>query len=330
MNKLITMVCAAVLLLVFGFYMCSFQVRSTELAVLKTFGKFKEHDIKTEAGLYAKWPWPIQSVVITDNRMRILADTYEETQTRDSQNIMVTTYTVWKIDEDNPYKFHIANSNERDARDKLRNLVQAQKKIVVAQHDLADLVNTDVTKFKFDEIEDELLEGIVAIAKEVYGIEVKATGIRRLSFPKSVSEQIFDRMKTREEEKAAKYETEGAAEAQAIVARASAVSRNILAVSDRLAEQIRAEANAEVGEYYKEFDEHQELRLFLDRLEASVRALEERTTLILGPEGIAPFGLDLGGGGIMPQLGRRTSAKPVPEPVGQKTGQERTKTASSD
>ncbi len=36
-----------------------------------------------------------------------------------------------------------------------------------------------------------------------------------------------------------------------------------------------------MGEYYKEFDEHAELRLFLDRLEATVRALHERTTIIL-------------------------------------------------
>lgn len=291
MNKVMTIMGAGVLLLVFGFYMCSFQVRSTEIAVLKTFGKFEKGDIKTEAKLYRKWPWPIQTVVITDNRIRILEDTYEETQTRDSQNIMVTTYTCWKIDKDNPYKFHITNnSSKKNAEIKLRNLIQAQKKIVVAQHNLADFVNTDASKFKFDEIEAELLARTVAVAKKEYGIDVQAMGIRRLSFPKSVSEQIFDRMKTREEGKAATYETEGEAQAQAIVANASAIRRNILAVADRLAAQIRAEANEQVGEYYKEFDEHIELRLFLDRLEATVASLRERTTIILDAA-IAPFNL---------------------------------------
>jgi membrane protease subunit HflC len=291
MNKLTTIVGAAVLLLVFVFYMCSFQVRSTEIAVLKTFGKFDENDIKTEPQLYGKLPWPIESVVITDNRTRVLKDTYEETPTRDSQNLMVTTYTCWRIDKDNPYKFHIANSSsEEKAEEKLRNLVQAQKKIVIAQHDLSDLVNTDPTKFKYDQIEQELMERTVAIARDEYGIDIQAMGIRRLSFPKSVSEKIFDRMKAHEQSKAAKYETEGEAEAQAIVAEASAVSRNIVAVADRLAEQIKSEAKAEVGEYYKEFDEHAELRLFLDRLEATVRALQERTTIILD-SGTAPFNL---------------------------------------
>ncbi|MCH8881759.1 MAG: hypothetical protein IID34_17975 [Planctomycetes bacterium] len=291
MNKLTTIVGSAVLLLVFVFYMCSFQVRSTEIAVLKTFGKFEENDIKTEPQLYFKWPWPIQSVVVTDNRTRVLKDTYEETPTRDSQNLMVTTYTCWRIDEKSPYKFHIANSSsEKKAEAKLRNLVQAQKKIVIAQHDLSDLVNTDPNKFKFDQIEQELLARTKTTALEEYGIEIQAMGIRRLSFPKSVSEKIFERMKAHEQKKAAKYETEGEAQAQAIVAEASAVSRNILAVADRLAEQIKAEAKAEVGEYYKEFDEHAELRLFLDRLEATVRALQERTTIIMD-SAFAPFNL---------------------------------------
>ncbi len=291
MNKVITFAGAVVLLLVFAFYMCSFKVRSTEIAVLKTFGRFEKADIKTEPGLYRKWPWPIQTKVVTDNRVRILKDTYEETQTRDSQNIMVTTYTAWKIDASNPYQFHIANaSSEKAAAKKLRSLIQAQKKVVVAQHDLADFVNTDVSKFKFDQIEDELLQATKAIAKREYGIDIKAMGIRRLSFPKTVSEQIFDRMKTREEEKAAKYQSEGEAEAQAIRARASAISRNILAVAERLGKEIRAEADAEVGEYYKEFDKHVELRLFLDQLEATVRSLRERSTLILDRP-LAPFNL---------------------------------------
>ena len=175
MNKLTTIVGLAVLLLVFGFYMFSFQVRSTEIAVLKTFGEFDENDIKTEPRLYFKWPWPFESVVVTDNRTRVLKDTYEETPTRDSQNLMVTTYTCWRIDEKNPYKFHIANgSSEKKAEDKLRNLIQAQKKIVIAQHDLSDLVNTDPSKFKFDQIEQELLERTAKTAREEYGIDIQA------------------------------------------------------------------------------------------------------------------------------------------------------------
>lgn len=289
-NKLTTIIGGIGLVAIFAVYMCSYQVRFTEVAVLKTFGEFTDKDIKTEPGLYFKWFWPIQSKVITDKRVRVLEDTYEETQTRDSKNILLTTYVCWKVDEQNPYEYHVAARNDEDRLENLRTLVRDQKKLVVAQHDLADFVNTDPQRFKFDAIEQEMLERISAVASAQYGIQVTDLGIRLLSFPKNVTEKVFESMKKNEEKKAARARTEGEAEAQDIRARASAISENILAVAERLAEGIEAEANREVGEYYKEFASNVELRLFLDQLEATREALRERTTLVLD-SAIAPFGL---------------------------------------
>ena len=82
----------------------------------------------------------------------------------------------------------------------------------------------------------------------------------------------------------------GGAQGQAIWVNDSAIRCNIRAVADRVAEQSRAKANEQVGEYYKEFDEHVDLRLFLDRLEATVSSLRERTTIIMDTA-IAPFNL---------------------------------------
>ncbi len=279
MNKLITIIGAAFLLLIFVTYMCTFQVRSTEVAVLKTRGKFTQDNVITEPGLKWKAPWPFQSVVITDKRVRVLEDTYEETQTKDSQNILVTTYTCWKVGD--AYKFHITSASERDASTKLKTMIQSEKKSVLAQYTLSDLVNTDKEAFRFEEIERTLRDRVNAIAQEQSGIEVVDLGIRRLSFPKNVTEEIFNRMKKREESKAAKFQAEGQADAQAIVARASAISENILAVSNRLADEIKADAQKKVGEYYTKFDKNPELRLFLDRVEAARRILKDRSTIIL-------------------------------------------------
>ena len=45
--------------------------------------------------------------------------------------------------------------------------------------------------------------------------------------------------------------------------------------------EIEAEAQRVVSGYYKEFDQHPELRIFLDKLRTVAEALRERTTLIL-------------------------------------------------
>ncbi len=54
-----------------------------------------------------------------------------------------------------------------------------------------------------------------------------------------------------------------------------------MAAVRRKVAQVEAEAQQVVSEYYKEFDQHPELRIFLDDLRAAEAALRDRTTLIL-------------------------------------------------
>ncbi len=289
MGRLKTVLGAVVLLIIFALYMCTFRVRFSEMAVLKTLGKFTQQSIIDKPGLYLKWPL-IQSVVTTDARIRTLTDTYEESQTSDRKNIMATTYVCWRVDPGNPYKYHIASPDDKKAESNLKSIVQNKKKGVIAQYKLSALVNTNPDDLKFAEVEQKLRDEIEGQAKEMYGIDVVQVGIRRLSFPEGITEQVFESMKAKEEQDATKIKTEGQAIAQETRARASAMRENILAVADRLSKEIEAEANREVASYYKEFDKNVELRLFLDQLEATKNVLKERTTLVLDTA-IAPFGL---------------------------------------
>ncbi len=45
--------------------------------------------------------------------------------------------------------------------------------------------------------------------------------------------------------------------------------------------EIEASAQRVVSEYYKEFDKHPELRIFLDKLRTYANALRSRTTIII-------------------------------------------------
>ena len=57
-----------------------------------------------------------------------------------------------------------------------------------------------------------------------------------------------------------------------------------MAAARKKAAQIETEAQAVVSGYYKEFDKHPELRIFLDTLRTVAEALKQRTTLILDTE----------------------------------------------
>ena len=56
----LTLVIGILLLIIFGLWLVVFQVRTTEVAVVTTFGKPTRP--LTEPGAYFKWPRPIQRV----------------------------------------------------------------------------------------------------------------------------------------------------------------------------------------------------------------------------------------------------------------------------
>lgn len=279
MKNLGTIVAAVILAIVLVLYMCTFQVRYTEVAIKKTWGK-PDKDAITEPGLYFKWPRPVQSTVVYDKRIRILEDRTEETRTIDGRNLLLTTFTLWRIQD--PAKFHTNfPMGVEDGEKKLRTTIVTQKHAVTGRRHFSDFVSTDPAKRKIRQIEREIKEAVAKDSAEQYGIEVVDFGIKKLGLPQSVTTAIFESMRSHEEAKAGRYTAEGVATAAKILADARAAEERIMAEVDRKVAQIHTEAERVVSEYYKEFDEHPELRIFLDALRTAKKALQERTTLIL-------------------------------------------------
>ena len=279
MKNLGTIAAAVVLAVVLALYMCTFQVRFTEVAIKKTWGKPAKEAI-TEPGLYFKWPTPIQTVVRYDQRIRMMEDRTEETRTVDGKNLVLSTFTLWRISD--PSRFHTNfPTGVEDGERKLRTTVITHKHAVIGQRGFDEFVSTDPAKRKLREIESAIQTAVAKDVGEEYGIEVVGFGIKKLGLPQSVTTSIFESMKSHEQAKAAKYLAEGDASAADIVANAKATKERIMAAARKKAAQIETEAQAVVSGYYKEFDKHPELRIFLDKLRTVAEALKQRTTLIL-------------------------------------------------
>ena len=92
-KQLPSLMVGLILVLTLGLYMVGFTVRTTEVAIIKTFGKAEPQDVITEPGFRWKWPSPIQQVVKYDNRIRVFNDTFEETTTGDKKNLIVTAFS---------------------------------------------------------------------------------------------------------------------------------------------------------------------------------------------------------------------------------------------
>ena len=279
MKNLGTILAAVFLGLVLVLYMCTYQVRSTEVAIEKTWGKVSQDAVRSP-GLKFKWPAPIQSVVIYDQRTRILEDRTEETRTEDGKNLLITTYTLWRIAD--PVTFHTNfPGGVEDAKSKLRTTVVSTKHAVIGRRKFEEFVSTEPEERKLREIENQIRDTVAASARKEYGIEIVGFGIKKLGLPQSVTATIFDNMKSNELKKAARYQAEGKARATEILADARASRDRILAAARKKVAAIESEAQRVVSGYYKEFDEHPELRIYLDKLRTNKEALRKRTTLFM-------------------------------------------------
>ncbi len=307
MRNLPTLLAATVVVLILGFYMCTFQVRFTEVAILKTFGE-KSGDTLDDPGLYAKWPWPIQSVVKFDTRIRVLEDRTEETITADSKNVIVTTTTFWTVED--PYLFHKRFERDQDGEKQLRNAIRSRKKAVIGQYDFSNFVSTNPQDRKLREAEQNMLEPVREVWRDEYGVNVKYFGITKLTLPESATKAIFGSMKKAQQNKAQNYEAEGNAQAAQIIASARATEQRIMAVAQRKADEIRNEGQKKVSEIYSQFQEHPELRIFLDKL-AALQSLRE-STVILTRENTPVDLFSLDDGATLSDLDFNLTADPKP------------------
>ncbi len=257
-----------------------YQLEFTEFALVKRFGKtVTSLDGATDAGLHFKWPWPIERCVKYDARTNVFEDAYGQLATFDDKNIMVTMYCAWRIKD--ATKFHRQIERKDKAESSLRRLLRAEKKNVITQHRMSELVNTDPNAMQIAQIEQEILVPMQQRADEDYGIEIVRVGIKSLGLTKSVSNQVIANMKKDREKKVSSYESQGKAIATAIRERAKADSDLILAFATRKAQDIRSEGARASAQYYSMFNEEPQLSMFLRSLESLKKELNSKSILIL-------------------------------------------------
>jgi membrane protease subunit HflC len=247
-------------------------------------------DVKTEAGPYFKWPWPIQRIQVLDNRIHMVSMPSEEMPTKGGKNIIVTNTVGWRIAE--PYLYSNSNGSLEDAEENLKRLVRGKQNAVIANYEFGDFVSINPDELQYDMIESEILAAIKEEARANYGIDIRFLGFRRLALPEQITEKVFNAMREERNAEAARYSAAGASEAARIIAEANSIADTIIDFAKRKAADIVAEGERRAAEYNKEFGktpEYQELAMFLLQMEYLGEILKDRTTVIFDHE--PPFHL---------------------------------------
>jgi modulator of FtsH protease HflC len=277
------------LLLLFLAPMFCFQVRTTESAVVTTFGSYSAGSAKTEPGLYFRLPPPIQKVYKFDNRLRNFERKFETTTTKDGKNLLITVYVGWSITDPKIFLERL-NGDPANAEQSLEGLVRNAKNAVVGMFNFSDLVSADPTQAKFDAVEDEMLKAIKDSAKATYGVGVKMVGIKQLGLPESITGKVFERMRAERERLVKKYTGEGQSRAIEIKSEADRKRSELLAEADADSLRMKGDAEAAAAPYYKVLEQDPQLAHILLELNALRDTIKDKTTLILD-ENTPPYDL---------------------------------------
>lgn len=276
----LNMTIGALLIVVFGLLLFLFQVRTSEVAVVTTFGK-PTRPIP-DPGLYVKAPWPIQKVHKLDKRIQNFESDFNETFTSDGITLLVNVYGGWRITDPAAFFPQFRGGSVDAAQARLVEIVRDAKNAVVGKHAFSDFISTDEKKLKFAQIESEILDLVrQRLAATKYGVSVEFLGIKKLGLPESVTQNVFERMQSERQVLVSRIESEGSSQAEMIRAAANRDAAKLISDADAEATRIRGEGEAEAAKSFSVLNQDPALANFLQRLTGLEMFLRERTTLIL-------------------------------------------------
>ena len=273
----ISLAVGVILLLIFVALIFCFQVRSTEMAVVTTFGRFSR--AVADPGLYFRLPQPFQKIYKFDQRLQVFERKYEQNFTRDKKTPVVSVFVGWRIADARAF-LELHNGDIGKAEAALESIVRDAKNSVLGRHDFSELVSPDPAQVHFDLIESEMKETMAVNALKSAGIKVELVGIKQLGLPESLTAKVFDRMKTEREKLVKSYIAEGEAEATKIKSGAERERQELLAKANRDAQILLGEAEAKATESYKVLNQEPEFAEFLLKLRG-LEQFKDRSTLIL-------------------------------------------------
>jgi modulator of FtsH protease HflC len=270
-----------------------YVVDQRQFGVLYSFGQIKE--VITEPGLRFKLPQPFQNVVFLDRRVLTL-DSPEtgSIQTAEKKNLVVDWLVKWRIAD--PKQFIRNNSggaNISTAEQRLTSVVQDALNSEVTKRTVKDVLSTDRDKIMLG-VQQRLVDDA-----KTFGIEIVDVRIKRVDFPASVADSVYQRMKSERQQVANELRSTGGAEGEKIRADADRQRDVLVAEAYRDAQKVKGEGDAKAATLYAEaFGRDPQFAQFYRSLDAYKASFSKKSdVLVLDPNSSEFFKTMRNGGG---------------------------------
>jgi membrane protease subunit HflC len=252
-----------------------FVVDQRQIAVVKTFGEIRE--VITEPGLNFNLPM-VQTVSILDKRIQTLDSPETRTIfTAEKKSLVVDWLVKWRIRDAKQY---IRNNgvDQRNLEGRLAAVVQAAFNEEITKHTVRGVLAEDRSA-----IMRSVQERLAGETRD-FGIEVVDVRIKRVDFVASITDAVYQRMKSERKKVANQLRAAGKAEQESIQADADKQRAVIVAEAQVDAQKTKGEADAQATALYAEaFGRDARFASFYRSLEAYRASFHKSDVVVVDP-----------------------------------------------
>ncbi len=270
--KAISIIFVALIVLVVG-SSSIYVVPETQSAVKLRFGELIQNDITP--GLHFKAPM-IDDIKKFDVRVLTLDVPTREYLTIEKKPLEVDSFVTWQIE--NVAKYYKSTSGEEG-----RAVSLLSSRIDNGLRDQFGVRTMhEVISGQRDELMLELTKAMSLVAEEEFGIKIVDIRIKGIDLPKSVSGDVYRRMRTEREKEAQEHRSKGRELAEGIKADADRQDTVIRAEAYRDSEETRGEGDEIAAQIYADaYTQNAEFYSFYRSLSAYESAFSNKSDILV-------------------------------------------------
>lgn len=271
-NPIVVAILALIVLIASSAYI----VDQRQTAIVLRFGKIIEENI--EPGLNFKIPF-LDRIECFSSQILSLDAQPESFLTNEKKYVQVDFFVKWRISE--PGKFYRSTGGDLNrAENRLESIMRDGLRNEFSKRTIQEAISGE---------RDEIMQGLQTKSNEAanqLGVNIVDVRVSRIDFTESVSESVFNRMRSERERVAQDFRARGREEAERIKAAADRDAVIIEADAYSAAEKIRGQGDAKAAQIYAEaYNKNAEFYSFHRSLEAYRKAMgQSGDVMVLEPD----------------------------------------------
>lgn len=264
-------------LIVLLLYTSVYTVDQRQTAILFKFREIVNAEIGP--GLHFRIPF-VNTVSKFPSQILTLTSESERFLTGEKKYVLVDFYVKWRIKDISAFYRSTGGGRVADAENRLEQIMKDGLRNEFSKRTIEEALSAE---------RDNIMHGLETKSNEVakqLGIEIVDVRVSKIDFPETVSDSVFERMRSERKQVAADFRSRGKEEAEKKRADADRQATIIRAEAYREAEKIRGEGDAKAAEIYaRAYQQDTEFYSFYRSLNAYKNTLgKSNDVMVLEPD----------------------------------------------